>query len=514
MKREHSLIRAIAAGAACTTAAMAQTPADQVGAAPRIETVQVAPVSLLPPQTARPQRRAIDIPVDAFNLAPMRPAEEAPPADGAQSLALTVGYIDPDQKFTLTPSGWSQTADGGRVCAFEFHCEGAYRLRLRFAGPMPNEMELRTFSPTTGEVRGPIVRPLRDADENWWSPSIAGDVLGVEFYLPPESELAGEPVLPSITAVVVHNLPTNPPQMRGCDHQDRSCHPAWQDQSNTVCMTHFYPGDGTVALCSASILGRSNDDGSPIVATANHCVGPQSNLDSTEFIWFFDTDACNGDAPEDPHTLPMNNGARILSRHTGTDMTLLGLFDPAETSWRLGWDANNWGLQADATGIHHPSGTFKKISFGDNAAAVYIVFDIGNDPFGAHVWHVGWDDGTISGGSSGSPVMDSSHLFRGTLSGGTAENCSNVGYYGRFTLSFDHFSPFIWDLPSPAFVDGDHGGAQRGTSAEPFNQVHEATYAVPAGDEVRIRGGTYNERLTLWRPLTLNAESGVVRIGE
>jgi hypothetical protein len=213
MKRPSSFLFT-AAAATCTSVSVAQQPADPASAAPRVETSQVAQLRRLAWQQARPQRRAIDIPVDAFNLARMRPAVQETPIDGAQSMSLTVGYIDRDQKFALTPSGWTETIDGGRVCAFEFHCEGAHRLRLRFSGPLPDGMELRTFSPWSEEVRGPVVRPRRDDDGNWWAPSIAGDVVGVEFYLPPESELEGAPMLPEVTAVAVHNLPTNRPPGR------------------------------------------------------------------------------------------------------------------------------------------------------------------------------------------------------------------------------------------------------------------------------------------------------------
>jgi hypothetical protein len=97
-------------------------------------------------------------------------------------------------------------------------------------------------------------------------------------------------------------------------------------------------------------------------------------------------------------------------------------------------------------------------------------------------------------------------------------------YYGRFSDATTNLRYYLinTDIASPVFVnravsgDPENGGnSERGTAANPFNTVYEATFAVRANDTVRIVPGNYNERFRVWRPMRLEREgsSGVVRIG-
>ena len=102
--------------------------------------------------------------------------------------------------------------------------------------------------------------------------------------------------------------------------------------------------------------------------------------------------------------------------------------------------------------------------------------------------------------------------MRGTLTGGE-DGCPNVTeYYGRFYLGWDHLRYYMGepDIASPVCVDGGvagdlgvNGNTERGTAAQPFNTVHEASYAVRSNDEILIEPGDYDEQLTIWRPITL-----------
>ena len=98
-------------------------------------------------------------------------------------------------------------------------------------------------------------------------------------------------------------------------------------------------------------------------------------------------------------------------------------------------------------------------------------------------------------------------------------------FYGRFDLAYDNLRYFMGDtsIAGPVFVDsavagdpGNNGSSEQGTSALPFNTIHEATYAVRSGDEVRIQPGNYNQQFRIWRPMTLKraGSSGTVRIGD
>lgn len=104
-------------------------------------------------------------------------------------------------------------------------------------------------------------------------------------------------------------------------------------------------------------------------------------------------------------------------------MELNAIPDPLFNVYYAGWDVSGRTPQS-ATGIHHPSGAVKAISFE-------------NDPlteiWGSH-WQVNdWDLGTTEPGSSGSCLFDQSNgLCIGTLSGGYAA-CGNdlEDWYGQ-----------------------------------------------------------------------------------
>ena len=86
-------------------------------------------------------------------------------------------------------------------------------------------------------------------------------------------------------------------------------------------------------------------------------------------------------------------------------------------------------------------------------------------------------------------------ILRGVLTGGPDDDCT-VSRYGRFDLAFANLRYYLSNayIASPVFVwggwsgdPGNNGSLERGTATLPFNTVYEATFAVRAGDTVRIR---------------------------
>ena len=94
-----------------------------------------------------------------------------------------------------------------------------------------------------------------------------------------------------------------------------------------------------------------------------------SSAASIAFFWRFRTDECNGPGPTDPNDFPRNDGALLLKTRDNSDMSLLGMIEPPQGDFWLGWDSGGWTLQSDATRIHHPGGTFQRISLGDVTVA-------------------------------------------------------------------------------------------------------------------------------------------------
>ncbi len=69
-------------------------------------------------------------------------------------------------------------------------------------------------------------------------------------------------------------------------------------------------------------------------------------------------------------------------------------------------------------------------------------------------------------------------------------------------------------MRSSVYVDWRNGGAENGTSSNPYDTANEGICATLDNGTVRIASGSYNETLVLDRPMTLLATGGTARIGD
>jgi PKD repeat protein len=88
--------------------------------------------------------------------------------------------------------------------------------------------------------------------------------------------------------------------------------------------------------------------------------------------------------------------------------------------------------------IHHPSGDVKKINT-YSTSLISAPYYQGNPP--TH-WIVYWATGAVEGGSSGSPIFNSSGKLIGTLTGGTSscDNPNNPDGFGKFSYHWNHLT--------------------------------------------------------------------------
>lgn len=438
------------------------------------------------------------------------------------------GYVAPAPPGLLERARWSHTPDGGLVCALELYSKDARALRVRFLGKFPRDLQLRVYDPYGGYAFGPVNQPPLNDDGDYWTTIIFGDAIGLEFYVPHEGQLPAR--MPEITAIAYffeggETILNDFAPAGACSLRDASCETRVASHTGAVTMLSVISGGSVVGFCSGALLNRNPSDpgmNSPIVMTANHCVSTQSRASDTVLVWQFKTPSCNG-TPPDPNSLPRSNGTVLLKRKSSADWTLLGAAEPVGGAFFLGWNSGVWLPGGEATGLHHPRGTFMRVSEGNVIAPFFGSYcDNNNNCFTADVWIVRFSDGTETRpGSSGSPIMDADLKVRGTLTGGPSNDCPRSDY-GRFDLAFENLRYYLFEMASPTFVDrsassdpGNNGNTERGTSSQPFNQVREATYCVPTGGTVRIAPGNYNERFTIFRAMTLRRDgsSGTVTIG-
>lgn len=187
-------------------------------------------------------------------------------------------------------------------------------------------------------------------------------------------------------------------------------------------------------FCSASLINNTCNDGKPFVLTANHC--GSSGFGSWVYRFNWEAPTCTT-----PGSSPSSNsitGGTQRAANAGSDMSLIELTSTPPASYNVyysGWDRTNT-TPSNLFGVHHPAGDIKKFSQ-STGAAVTATYG------GATCWQTGtWTDGVTEGGSSGSPIYNSSGLIVGQLYGGPSDcSCENnagcgYDYYGKVFTSW------------------------------------------------------------------------------
>jgi hypothetical protein len=67
---------------------------------------------------------------------------------------------------------------------------------------------------------------------------------------------------------------------------------------------------------------------------------------------------------------------------------------------------------------------------------------------------------------------------------------------------------------NPCYVDQSHLGFENGSAAYPYNTIKEGVESVYPGGTVIISGGNYDEPITIWQPMRLEASNSDVHIGQ
>jgi hypothetical protein len=423
---------------------------------------------------------------------------------------------------------WQSLPDGGAVLRIEFTSENARGLRLQLRGEL-NGLELRVYDPTDHSAFGPYTffpGVWEEGEEpTWWTPTIDGTSIGLEYF----QKEPNQAPLPEVAAVgYLYDDVVEDELLGGTCILDVTCFAAWANEAAGVGRMLFQEGT-SFFLCSGAMLNRNPADPggqqSPVFLTARHCIHDQPAANSLEVRWFYQSDVCNGPVP-DLSTRPRNNGSLLLKLHHDSDGSLIGLYERTRAGYLLGWNSAYLGNNSSITGIHHPGGRPKKIHFGTKPNDT-TCFTADHAVESNEQYYVTMTLGAARRGSSGSPLLDTNHAVRGTMScgpGGDPEplTCppNEFKTYGRLFEGFTNIRYYIFQMANPAYADltfagdpGQDGDRERGTLSNPFTTVYKATFEVPTSGTVFIRSGVYHEgNITLWRPMTLRARLGPVEI--
>ena len=345
--------------------------------------------------------------------------------DGGPLLAGVHGPVD----FSFDPAakqsfGTTFLADGLQVWTGTFRSLGATGVRLQLKDlALPKGAEMYVFD-EFGQAFGPYTGHSKD----FWTNTLKGDTLFLQVHTP--LGLRGQAANKLFQVVQLAHMGDN----YEFGHNPDKAFCSWNDSciTNASCASipsaiqplrdavayMIFPVGSQSFICSGGLLNDTSSSGTPYFLTANHCLSSTASASGLEtyFQWSVGCGSSCGSQFSPPGSVPRINGSTLLATSSNTDFTFLELSGSAPSgSVFLGWTtaavANSGGT--DLFRVSHPAGSPQAYSEQSvNATAGTC----GTLPRGNFIY----SDATLAdteGGSSGSPVVNSSNQVVGQLFG-------------------------------------------------------------------------------------------------
>jgi PKD repeat protein len=419
----------------------------------------------------------------------------------------------------LNNSGvWTTLANGDRLWKIRVASADAEGLIFSFHNMfIPNGARVSVYNEDMSDVLGPFDASYSPASGIMAIGIVQGEAAVVEYYEPAHMARQGRFTIKEVG----HAYRMTNPFVTQRDFGDSdgcqvnvNCTPegsSWQDEKRGVARILLKDG-ANWGWCTGSLINNTAEDCTPYFLTALHCGETASTADRNQWFFYFnyESSGCsNGSNPvpnpySPPAGSPTTQGCQLVAHSndgggaSGSDFQLLNLnnLTPAQIStWNLYF--NGWNRSTTAAtggvGIHHPSGDIKKISTytGTLASASW------GGPAGTH-WRVIWTattngHGVTEGGSSGSPIFNSSGLIVGSLTGGSSycSATSSPDFYGKMSYHWSqNASPFGGHLSQ--FLDPISSGAMSLAGTYSPCTPSAPTCAISASATTVSAGGSVN----------------------
>ena len=418
-----------------------------------------------------------------FALAPLDDAERARLAE--RGPRLKTGIRRQLAAHAIASGEWDTTPEGGRIWRMAIHSPGSRGMRVEFssfavgAGRVWVHDGTHSAGPYTG-------RGLFD-DGHFWSGAVFANSAIVEYE--PAADAPAELEPPFEIRAITHQARTALDATAGTDDPadycelDVNCFADWKPAMSSVGQISVVD-QGDEVLCSGSLVATRDNSFKPYFLTAGHCVTNEAAARTVQAYWTYQTPACGGAPPASRSTsLKSAAGAHLVSYGGAADgdFSLILLSDvPAGTTF-AGWDIEDPPLFTDLTGIHHPSGSWKRISFGNRVGDVTKEVD-GQTAAASLFLQVAWQKGRVEHGSSGSPLFSSPGVIVGSLSYGPVFEdgtvCSvnpSIAGYSRFSNTYAHVKDYLENVPADLVV-----------AAQPNLTFTVANHVAPAAQNVQL----------------------------
>lgn len=380
-----------------------------------------------------------------------------------QGMFYRIGVDVPVDLNIYEQGEWWNDGNGNLVYQIKISAAAANGINVSFDEfTLPEKSELRLYNPDTKMVVGPYTAEHSSEDGLMTLSTVKGDYAILEVVIPENAQ--GELKLHitnvgyfyralDFSATVDDEIDTRAlGDSDGCE-VNVNCSPegtSWQDEKRGVARVQVKEGS-SYGYCSGSLINNTANDCTPYFLLAQHCGSAASASDFRQWIFYFNYEGAGcSDPGSEPSTSNVTGSVRVSSSGTisnvqKSDFLLLilkGRPVSGANAYYNGWNRNNTG-SSSGVGIHHPAGDIKKIS---TYTTTLTSATWSGGTSNAH-WRVIWagtanGHGVTEGGSSGSPIFNSSGLIVGDLSGGSsyctpASSLDDPDLYGKFSYSWN-----------------------------------------------------------------------------
>ena len=434
-------------------------------------------------KVALPSLKAVLAPPMEYRLSPLTGEELRPKV---QKMAGLAGVHRPLKEEAMRIASWTTLDDGRKVWRLALQSPDANGIRVHFRKFDVGEgrVWLHDGSGRDNEIMGPYTRKGPDDSGDFWSDFVLSDKIIVEFE--PAGTISTADPLPFEISEIAHLFPRAVPGAsieRGPEPQagvlnpnastlsamndfapyaaascnlDVSCYTDWAETARAV--AHIvYEEEGHTFVCSGTLVNTKNGSGIPYFLTADHCISNEASARTVQVFWSYQTTRCNGPAAS-RRDATRTLGARYLVSGglDKGDFSLIRLNEIPSGVVFSGWTAETVPEGTNLTGIHHPSGDYKRISFSTRVQTGRQL--PGANP--AYYYTVRQSRGVTEGGSSGSGLFAAPGVLVGMLSSGpkvdSPEQICQIAQppanYGQFATAYPALRDFLEDrtaVPQP-----------------------------------------------------------------